>query len=432
MAFSLFACGGGGDNTESPNTSPVDTSSPDDAPPADTGSPETTPSATPPTQEQLGTDSLDQVGFYDPNYDYNANPRYKFIYVCIGYSDLNRDFNDAFANWAKLANVDYGGYFSAASNEELLTQLPTFKEQGYDGVILDPDMTQFEQIAEICDRIGLPWMGNMGQAFKFDAAGMPAGLIHPFVGFSGFEFGRLLADRLIEYANDNWPGVTLDQIGFIGVDMSTSPPLHERVQGSQAAWEAAGGPVDNFIVADVGFDMTIQAAQNVVESNIALNPELEYWLINGVIEDFADGAANAIDNVFGNPDNACIGTVRGAKLAAKWDEGITSAWRYVIDVPTPLVCEPVFFALYAFVSGQATPETIWPSWIDHNPANVPYYGETYAYLMLPHNFQDQSNYKQMLTWANMYAHSDIYPYNEPGVTLDDFASRAAIPESYKG
>jgi ABC-type sugar transport system substrate-binding protein len=430
MAFSLFACGGGTDNspdTSSPDASTPGTESPDESP-AGTGSP-VAPPETPTTGGETGSQPLDQVGFFDRDFDYNQNPRYKFMYVCIGWQDLNADFNSSFEHWATLANVEYGGYFSAASNEELLTQLPTLKDQGVDGVLLDPDMMQYEQIAEVCDRVGLQWIGCMGQALKFDADGMPAGLIHPFVGFDMVALGYMIGERLIKYAGDNW-GVPLEEIGFIGCDMTTSFPLHQRVEGSQAAWAAAGGPAENFMIVDT--DMTTQTTQNVVEAQIALNPQLEYWLIIGVVEDVADGAANAIDNVFGNPDNACIATVGGKKLATKWDEGIESAWRYVLDTPTPVYAEALFFALYAFVNGDATPETIWPSWVDHNPASVPFFGETYAQLRLPSVFQDHDNYKRMLTWANLYTESSIYPYNEPGVTLDDFPGRGTIPDSYKG
>jgi hypothetical protein len=293
-------------------------------------------------------------------------------------------------------------------------------------------MMQYEQIAEVCDRIGLQWMGCMGQALEFDENSMPAGLIHPYVGFSHVEFGRKLGVKLLDYAKTNWPDATLDQIGFIGVDMSTSFPLHQRVEGGQIAWADAGGSPDNFFIADVGGDMTTQAAQNVVESKIALESQLEYWLIIGVIEDFADGAANAVDNVLGNADDACIATVGGKKLSIKWDEGIESSWRYVLDTPTQVYAEPIFFALYAFVSEQAAPDTIWPSWIDHNPMLVPMFGDKYAQLVIPAYFQEQASYKQLLTWANLYTRSNIYPYSEPGVTIDSFSAREAIPASYAG
>ncbi|MDR2357836.1 MAG: hypothetical protein LBD92_07140 [Oscillospiraceae bacterium] len=432
LALSLFACGGGSGDTSSPSASGSPTPSPDSQP-----TPPAESAATPSVDgvaEAPGAegDPLDEVGHYDPNYDYTANPRYKFIYVCIGYTDLNRTAHEAFAHWATLANVQYDGYWSAASNEELLTQLPTLKENGYDGILIDPDMMQYEQIAKICDEIDLQWMGCMGQALKFGSEGMPTGLLHPSSGFSNIEMGRQIGEKLLEYARDNWPGITLDQIGFIGVDMSTSLPLHQRIEGSQMAWADAGGPAENHIISDVGGDMTVQAAQNVVEAQIALNANLEYWLINGAVEDFADGAANAIDNVFGVPDNACIATAGGNKLSHKWDEGIDSAWRYVLDTPAAVAAEPAFFALYAFVSGRATPETIWPSWIDHNPMSVPFFGETYAQYLMPSYFQSKDTYKRLLTWANLYTRSDIYPYNEPGVTIDDYPARAPVPASYAG
>ncbi|MDR1299606.1 MAG: hypothetical protein LBJ84_05075, partial [Oscillospiraceae bacterium] len=137
MAFSLFACGGGTDNspdTSSPDASTPDTSSPNESTPG-TSSP-VAPPESPPANGDSGSQPLDQVGFFNRDFDYTQNSRYKFMYVCIGWNDLNADFNSAFEHWSTLANVEYGGYFSAASNEELLTQLPTLKDQGVDGVLL--------------------------------------------------------------------------------------------------------------------------------------------------------------------------------------------------------------------------------------------------------------------------------------------------------
>jgi ABC-type sugar transport system substrate-binding protein len=378
----------------------------------------------------IETYSVQSIGFYNPAYDYSANPKYKFVYLCIGY--VNPDLNNAFAQWATLANVEYGGYLSTESNEELLAQLPLIKAQGYDGVLLDPDVTQYEQIAKICDEIGLQWMGCMSQAVSYDKNYVPRGLLHPYVGFSQFESGRLLGAKLIEYAKSNWPNVPLDEIGFIGVGMSVASSLHQRVEGSRAAWMSAGGSSANFFVADVGYALNIVGGQAAVESVIEQNPRFEYWLIVSVVEDLAEGASYAIENAFGYGDNACIGSFGGTVLHMQWDSGMESAWRYALDIPAPLYAEPIFFALYAFVNGDATPETIWPSWIDHNPASVPYYGETYAQLMLPVYIYEQSNYKQLLTWVNLYTRYETYYYNEPGVTIGSYSARATVPASYRG
>jgi ABC-type sugar transport system substrate-binding protein len=424
MALTLAACAGGGTTTE-PSTAPSAASTP-----AATPSAEATP-AEPLTEEALGTDPLDKVGFYDPSYDYTANKKFKVAYMTIGMTVFNNDFDKAFAHWAELSNVDYTGIWSATDNDSFLTQIRAFKDQGYDGLLMDPDMMIYPSIAEICAEIDIQWMGGMGAAMKWTEEGMPNGLVHPYVGFDHLTFGQNCGNKLLEYAAQTWPDVALSDIGFLSVDFALSPPLHQRVEGAMQAWTAAGVPEGNMFIADVGSDMTLDTAQNVATAQLTTNAQFDHWLVVGVIDDFAQGAANALENL-GLAETACVVTVGGTMLRTAWDEGSSSAWRYAITTPNAIYGEPIFFALYAFMSGQATPETIWPSWVNHNPDAVTYYGETYAQLLLPAYWMDQETYKQLFAWADVYAVDNNYGYPTDGITRDQYPSRIAIPEYYKG
>lgn len=426
MGLAVAACGG---------TATTGTPAPAEStnPPAST-SVAATPSSIAPTapltEEDTGTDPLDKVGFYDPNYDYTQNKRFKVAYMCIGMSVFNNDFDKSYAHWASLSNVEYTGIWSASDNDNFLTQIRGFKDQGYDGLLMDPDMMIYPSIADICSEIGMCWMGGMGAAMRYKEDGTPNGLVHPYVGFDHITFGIECGNKLLEYASQAWPDVPLSDIGFLCVDFAISPPLHQRVQGAMQAWTEAGVPESNQFIADVGSSMTLDTAQNVATAQLTTNAQFDYWLVLGVIDDFAQGAANALENL-GLADNACIVTVGGTMLRAAWDEGRTSAWRYALTTPNAIYGEPIFFALYAFMSGQATPETIWPSWVNHNPEAVKYYGETYAQLLLPSYWMDQENYKKLHAWADVYAQDNTYGYPTEGITRDLFPSRLAVPDYYK-
>jgi len=433
MAITLFAsCDKETTTATSPTPTAADTAT---AEPGDTTTPEASESTAPtqPSENDTGSDPLDKVGFYDPDYDYTQNKKFKVGYMVVGNPTVfNNDFHAAFKHWASLSNIDYSNeIIVAADNDAYLTQLRALKEQGYDGLLLDPDMMIYSQINEVCNEIGLLWMGGMGQAMNYKEDGTPDGLIHPYVGFDHLTYGVECGNKLLEHASTTWPDVSLDEIGFLSVDMALSPPLHQRVEGAQQAWTAAGVPTGNQYIVDVAGMMTLDAAQQAVEGFLPSHPEFEYWLILGVIDDFAQGAANALANV-GLENTACVVTVGGTMLRQNWDAGVQNAWKFAYTTPNTMYGEPIFFALYAFMSGQATPETIWPSWINHSPDVVPYFGETYAQLLLPSYWMEYDSYKKLLAWADVYAGANTYGYDQTGITRDDYPARVAVPDYYKG
>jgi predicted small lipoprotein YifL len=427
MVLSLAACGS--KTTTETSATPAASSAPasDSAAPA---SPSESASAAPLTEESTGTQPLDKVGFYDPSYDYTQNKKFKVGYMCIGMTVFNNDFDKAFAHWASLSNVDYTGIWSASDNDGFLTQIRAFKDQGYDGLLMDPDMMIYSSINKICTEIGMQWMGGMGAAMNYKEDGTPNGLVHPYVGFDHLVFGTNCGTKLLDYAKTAWPDVALSDIGFLSIDFALSPPLHQRVQGAEQAWKAAGVPESNIFVADVGSDMTLDTAQNVATAQLTTNAQFEHWLVVGVIDDFAQGAANALENL-GLADKSCVVTVGGTMLRSAWDQGQASAWRFAMTTPNAIYGEPIFFALYAFMSGQAKPETIWPSWVNHNAEATKYYGETYAQLQLPAYWMEQDSYKKLFAWADVYAKDNCYGYPTEGITRDQYPSRIAIPDSYK-
>lgn len=91
--------------------------------------------------------------------------------------------------------------------------------------------------------------------------------------------------------------------------------------------------------------------------------------------------------------------------------------------------EPIVGALYAFLTKQATPETIWPSWA--NPKDHGAGDAHYASLLLPSYVMTHDNYKQMLEWSDIYSNANEYPYDSTGITRETFNARMDIPDSYK-
>jgi hypothetical protein len=376
------------------------------------------------------------IGFFDPDFDYTQNPRYKVIYVCIGFNLFNEDFNNRFAHWASLSNVQYDGYWSASSNDELVEQLPKLREQGYDGVLLEPDIMTYPRIAEVCDEIELHWMGCMGQPFAFDETMTPTGLLHPYVGFDSYGSGQQAALKLIEYKNQNWPDVPWEKIAMYALDFSVSLPLHDRIAGARDAFMEKVGREDSFLVDDTILGLLdVGTAYQYTLSAVASNSQFTHWLVVTPLDDFAQGAAKAFDEL-GMTDNGCVVSVGDATPHTQWDAGRQDAWRFSLTVPDILYSEPIFFALYAFMSGQAAPETIWREWVNHNNTGsasfFSVFSETYAQLLMPSYWAEYGSYKRYLAWTDVYSGANDYPdYSRDGLTRDSYPARAAVPESYR-
>jgi hypothetical protein len=416
MVVSLFACNQGTNTSSTP--------SPSTTPPTSPSSDTTSPSADP-TVNPVGG----EIGMYDPNYDYTANPRYKVQYIVLQTQGLYEAMNDAFEHWASLMNIEYLGMQDYGGDKDAyLSNLPTLAKAN-DGLLVDPDAMQYNRVAEILDELGTPWMGCMAAPRDYEAEGKP--LIHPFAGFDNYQIGYIFGETLIKYKDKFWPDVPIKEFGFITVDYSVSAPLHSRETGCKDALTASAPELmDRYFVADTSINtFDVDTSSQVVTSVLAQHPDIEYWLIFAEVEDMAKGAAVAIDTM-GLTDNTCIADFGCVALQAQWDAGQQDAWRVAGWLSQTIYAEPMIGALYAFMNGDASPETIWPNWINVNDCG----GEsgTYASRLLPFYWMEYDNYKEMMKWSDLYAGSNNYPnYPADGITRDSYSSGAEVPAYYK-
>jgi ABC-type sugar transport system substrate-binding protein len=400
MVFSLFAC-----NAAPATTSPSASVSP-------------TPSAAA-TSAAPGTSGKVEIGFFDSSVDYTKAKRYKVAYMYSGTSVLYDMFSKAFQAWADRMNVEYNS-FSATDADQFLTTIQTYADQGYNGLLLDPDSTTYPAVQTLMDTLKLPWMGCMGPAT--DAT--TGKLTHPNVGFDNVGFGHDMFQWCIDYAKKNWPDATVDNTGGIFVGYSVVPLLEQRHTGAHDAFIAAGYKEANFFFCDgVTGDMTAQTGYNLSATVMASNPNIKYWIGCGFFDDYTDGIVRAAADA-GKADTTVCSTAGGSALINHWDAGETSSWKSAIFTDQRLYGEPIFCGLYAMMSGQATAETLWSEWIDHSN------GETYASLKLPSTTITQDMYKDYLSFVDKYTGIVQYHY---GITdPKTYPTTMSPPASYKG
>lgn len=413
MALSLFACSGGAGNDSS------------DTAVSGSGTASGSPGALPSDEGSAaasGVSSAAEAGFFNPNTDYSKNQRYKVVYMVHSNNVLNQGFSDGFQLWADRSNCDYQ-YWSAHEDSDLfVTTMQTLKEQGVNGVILDPEPNISSRVYEVVEEMGLHWMPGM-TAIRDDNGK----LLHPFVGFDFPTFGRLMAEWLIDYAKTTWNLTDFSKVGFIGVTLSTAPQLHERIPAEEEVWLKNFPDLkENFMVADcVGGRLDAETSYNLIAPMMSRNTKYEYWLIAGSQDDWCDGAARAAESM-GKADKTVVISMGGTGLIAHWDAGEDSCWKAAIFTAQPIYSEPIFMALYDFMNGTATPETIWPDWVDHSK------DEKYASLLMTSYTLTKDNYKEYLGWVNKYVGFDVYPQYVKDYKGTLFDPRGVPPESFKG
>jgi hypothetical protein len=382
-----------------------------------------------------GTINLDTIAHFDANYNYTQNEKIKCTYIAQDGGPLYQQSAAAYEHWAPLFNMEWAGFISSNGDADLyMTSLQNQLDQGVRAFILDPDSTIFPSVVDLMNKYpDCAWMSQMAAPRDSTTGeGIPPGgnMINPYVGFDNYDAGIQVTARLLEWKEKNLPDVAWEDIGFLMMAFSTAPPLNERVNASKDLWQETTGALDNFFIADcVSTGINLQGGIDAATPVITTHSDYKYWLVNGLIDDFAIAAATILDQQ-GLTDNSCVICFGGSGLQMQWDAGTQNAFRYALFTAQNLYAEPIIGAVYAYLQGWATPDTIWPSWIkwdDHGGD-----GHTYPQLRLPTVWLEPDTYKHYLEWTDMYAKASAYDYPQEGIKMDDFSPFVKeVPADFK-
>jgi len=415
------------DNNPAPsNNSPSPGSSP--------SSPAQTEQGKYPNANPDGSINLDKIAHYDPNFDYSTNPqKWEFAYISQASGPLNATAATSFEHWAPMFGMTWHGYVSCNGDSDLfMSQLQSLIDQGVKAIVIDPDNTIMQAVVNLLNKHpDVAWMSRMSPS-RDGMTGTPyvgGNLINNYVGFDNFDAGRQQALKLEEWIDNTWPGAAKEQVGLIVLDLSTSPPIEERVVGAKQAWQDWGGADANFFVADtVATGMNLQGGMDATGPIVSKNSNIKYWLIVGNTDDMAQGAS-AIITQQGLIDTSCVVTFGGSSLLTQWDGGQYDSFRYALFAGPLMYSEPLTGALLAFLNGWTTPDALWPSWVKWDDHGID--GHTYSQFRLPTSWIDKDNYKIFLAWTDIYADANLYPdYPKDGISRDQFSAFVPVPPEY--
>ena len=450
MVLTLFAaCGstttGGSSSAPASSAAPASSKAPDasKAPSASSAAPAASGAATSAAAASKEADSsgqvntgkygnspLDKVGFFDPTFDYSKGKKFKVQYMCAASGPLYDGASIGFAFWCKKMNMDYSPMWSSGGdNDAFLNNLQTFIKQGINAFVFDPDANAYPRIMEITKESKVAWMPFMSAAQNNEDTKKP--MVHPYVGFDSYWFGQQMGTKMNEHMTTVWKDVPKDKIAYVSVDYSQYDILHFRTTGAQDAFLKLNPDFkDKFFIADtVTGGPTLDNANTVVTAILSKQTKYTHWLCSVLFDDIAMGASAAFKSMGFTKDTAVVVDIGGTSLQRQWDAGTEDCWQYAMFTPQTIYAEPVIGALYAFMTGQATPETIWPSWVDKSKP----ISNGYARLQLPSYWMDHATYKKLFKWSDIYAGDNQWPsYPATGITKDTYNARMDIPASYAG
>jgi ABC-type sugar transport system substrate-binding protein len=404
LAVSLFACG-----------NPAPATSPSAAPSAASGAPA---SGSPGAGASPGGGKV-EVGFYDSSVDYSKNPNYKVGYIMANTGVLYDMFSKSFKAWADRMNVTYNDFACNADNDLFVNTVQTYADQGYNGLLLDPDATVWPRVAELADSLNIAWMGCMAAPLGQDGTT----LLHPNVGFDNYQAGVAMAQFNIDWAKKNFTAAKPAELGAMFIGYSVIPQLAQRELGFKETFaKAFPDSAKNYWFGDgVTGDMTAQTGYTLASALLAAHPDIKYWLISGFFDDYTDGAARAVDAA-NKSANTVLSTFGGSGLINHWDAGEESAWRGAIFTDQRLYSMPIFCGLYSMMNKQATPDSLWPEWINHAR------GDKYASVLLPTVVITKDMYQGYLMWVDSYTGIHQNNYSVPPGT--GYSPVAQVPASY--
>lgn len=340
MALSLVACGGTA--TPSPSPSP----SPSMAPSPSPSMAEESPSAAP---SEMGT-----IGYFTDDVDHSARKTYKIAYFYYTTSALEKAHFAAMQNMQERLNFTVVDFTANSDADMFIQNMEVLKDQGFDGMIIEPNAETHERIYEVAQELAIPFIYTVN-AYRDENH---ANLV-PTIILDQHKNGMTQMEWVYNNYKNYWKEeINPSEIALLSLEFSSNPDLNTRAQGVKDGFEKYF-PGNKVFVADlIGGALTAENAFNQTSTIISGNPDIKWWFIAGTVEMFGEGAARATE-ALGNTDKTLIVTSGANVLPVQWDAGYKGNWVASYAVYNYNYVVPALTGLIAMIDGRATPETLW-------------------------------------------------------------------------
>jgi ABC-type sugar transport system substrate-binding protein len=244
-----------------------------------------------------------------------------------------------------------------------MTNIETYCDQGVDGFLCSTDETMTERTYEVTSAYGIPFL-SCDTAIR-DSEGK---LLTSGVELNAYQVGCDTASWIVDNYKEHFGIDSFDgkKVGYISIHYSSFLSFENRCAGAEDTILAAFPDVQLFtpdLLAQGG--MTADCAYNEVSPILASNPDIDYWLITAVIDDWGLGAARAVESV-GLESKTLITSAGGESLVLEWDNGYdadgTGCWKACCYYEAMDYVELLIPGIISILDGETTMEHIWDEW----------------------------------------------------------------------
>lgn len=298
-----------------------------------------------------------------------------------------------FKGWSTLLNLDYS-HMDAQTMDDFYNQLQIYADQGYDGYILDGDPTTGSRTLDLTKELGITnWMTATSALKDTDGT-----VMWPCVTLDSETIGNNQTQWLYDNYKKYFGDVDVKQIGYIYVDYSVIPNLHQSEVGAENKAKELFKEIypDNFFIADLaGEAFTAEASYNKVSPILSSHSNIKYWMIAADNELYGTGAARAEEALGFSSKNAITISINGDSLYQAWGTGYDGCWVASVNSPMKMFTGPIINALVSMMDGAVTAETLWPEYVTA--------GNKYAEYKVKTDILTKDNYKASLEEVDKYA-----------------------------
>ena len=331
--------------------------------------PSTAPSSAPPaavSPSEAGTSSAgtaDTVGYLTDKFDHFSRAPFKIAYICNDISwAWNAAISESLEKLGKTLNYEYTPFSASGDHDKYINQITTLADQGVQGFICGVDDTLGGRVYEVCTELKVAFIAESTPMRDENGTNRWLSVVQDQYN-NGAACVQWLADNYKNYWKDP---IDKSKLGLLVLNFSVISGITEREPGCKDTFfklfpEAqANYHVGDLVTIENGFSM--QGGNQLSSAIIGAHPEIEKWFVVGLVDDWAQGAARAVETL-GRTDDVLVSSVQADAFINEMKTGISdSCYVSACAVSSTEFAVNLALGVVTLLEGRATAQTLWPEY----------------------------------------------------------------------
>ena len=351
LAFSLFACS---NNATEPSAAPEESSA---VPSAEASAPEE--SAAPEESQAPETETAvdpseneDEIGFFYAQ-DPTSRETYDIVFAYPRPMQLMQNITTVLEELAPKLNYNISTTTGDNDIDVYIQNLEILATQGTDGFINVIDPTSSARIIEVLDELGIPYVGLLNTVKDEDGHALV-----PMVALDGVAAGATQVQWMYDNYKNYWGDIDTSKIALIATTFSPNSDFQDRHDGAVAKFQELFPDSQVFTADGIVGTLNTETGYDMISPIFTANSDVEYWFVISCLEQYAQGAARAAENL-DIEDKVLASCVGSDILSSEWEAGYEGCWVTCLAVSDYLYTVPTICGLISLIDGTSTPESLW-------------------------------------------------------------------------